>query len=152
MSLSPEQRSRLYVYWGDAALVLDPTKPLPERRRNAAAIFLAGLAWLRYLQLPDKAPERPQFDSSDVSDQLNEEEAQQQNIRYQAEMAAIGAVRLQRTMVRQRDVLIGQLTWLYSRKPFATDELRELTLKTTKDAQLTDLLVKAVEVRIKASK
>lgn len=147
LPLEPSQRFRLYTYWGDAVLLLKPAEPLADRRRAATVVFLDGLMQLRKFNLPEKPPEIPLVTLYDLDDGAREAEEQ-----YRRDMAAVEQAHFVRAMIRHRDVLTGQIVWLYARKPFATDELRELATKTTKDPQLVARLVKAVEAKIKSTK
>lgn len=145
LPLLPQQQSRLHTYWGDAIFVLDPSKPRPERRREAATVFLAGMIALRKLDLPEKAPDIPAVELQDFPGE-NVQQAEERNKR---EMAAVEEARFLRTMVRQRDILTGQIVWLYAEKPHAMQELRELAIKTTDDPKLADRLLQMVDRKIK---
>jgi len=55
----PPQQIRLYIYWGDALMFLDPDGPLPERRRAAAAVCLEGLMELKKLRPAEGEEDSP---------------------------------------------------------------------------------------------
>jgi hypothetical protein len=155
LPLDPRQKIRLYTYWGDAILMLTPTDPLPERRKAATVVFLEGLVQLRKFSLPEKPPAIPTVELHDeFHDESSDNEAsvRQAEERNQRDMAAVERARFVRAMIHHRDVLTGQIVWLYARKPIATNELRELATKTTKDPVLVDRLGNAVEAKIKATK
>ena len=62
-------------------------------------------------------------------------------------MEAVRQARFLREMIQHRDVLIGQIVWLYSRRPYATQELRELVVRTNKDPALADRIVMMVKLK-----
>jgi hypothetical protein len=147
--LAPQQQIRLYGYWGSILLMLRRTDPLPQRRREATVVFLDGLVQLRKLDLPEKPPEIPTTVLVDLDPTTDTaaKEAEQRNRRY---MAAVERAEFLREMIRYREGLTSQIAWLYSREPRATQELRELVIKTTHDLQLADRLVDRVDRQIKA--
>jgi hypothetical protein len=149
--LDPLQRMRLYTYWGNAVLRLTPLKALPERRREATSVFLDALTQLRKLDLPEKAPEIPTMDAG-IFVPATEAEAREMEEKNRRDMAALETAELLREMIRRRDILTEEIVWLYSREPHATNELRELAIKTTMDSELTNGLVQMIERRIKEMK
>lgn len=148
--LEPAQRSRLHTYWGNSLFMLEPADPVPERRKAAAAVFLEGLRELDKLNLPEEPPAVPllTLDSVETTSETTGREAKEQNRR---DVAAVEQARFVRAMIRQREILRGQLVWLYARKPLATEELGKLLMESTKDAALADRLVKAVEAKVQAT-
>ena len=143
--VEPVQRIRLYGYWGGAVFMLKRTDPFPQRRLAAATIFLDGLVQLRQFKVPEKATELSSAEYI-AGDEIAEK------IVAELEQRDAEQARFLQEMIGYRDGMTGQIVWLYSREPHATQELRELTVKTTKDSKLADRLVKAVEPKIKAIK
>ena len=131
---------RLYCYWGDAVQVAGRSEALSGPRRQAAAIYLAGLKKVLALKLPDKIDE-----PTDVP-VISDDPATQRKMAERAKR--VEKARWHETMLRHRDVLTGQLVRLYSRKPYARGELEELVRASLKDAKQVEQLVEAVEIEI----
>ena len=143
LPVEPVQRIRLYGYWGGTVFMLKRTDQFPQRRLAAVIVFLDGLAELRKFNLPEKAPERPAM-GANYDDAPTEIEARRMEEQNRREAAAWEQARFLEQMIQYRDAMIGQIVWLYSREPNATEELRQLTVKTTRDPELAGRLVKAV--------
>jgi hypothetical protein len=149
--LEPQQKIRLYGYWGSAVYILNQKKTLSEKRQMATVVFLDGLTQLQKMKLPDISPETPiiDLDNSDISTAGDAENAMNQNHDLQT---AVDQARFLQEMVRYRKSFISQIVWLYSREPHATQELQNLTLKITNNPELADQLVKTVDRKIKGIK
>lgn len=128
----PPRRIWLYEYWSSGLLRRDPDGPLPERRRAAAAVCLDGLMELRKYNLPDNVPELLEATPPDS------EEARER-------------ARVVKELHQRRDGIFKQTVWMYTLRPFATEELRELAAAKTNDRKLVNRLLKAVEPKIEAS-
>ena len=161
--LDPLQRLRLYVYWGDATLVRKPTDPLPGRRREAVPIYLQGLMEMHAFTAPPVAPQptevvppqKPPEAATRAANpakgksphKLTTKEAIEQ---HERQLAPPRQARMQDQIARGREILMGQIVWLYGRKPFATAELRELATATTHDPELVARLVEMTQAKIRA--
>jgi hypothetical protein len=154
--LEPKQRLRLYTYWGDALMIGNlhaanqDKKPFPEIRKLAAVPYLEGLKDAQKYRIPDQRPTMPLGLLYDMP----ESDSHYQQVKKEAEERAAAQ---QRTRIEQdlwdgRRILTGQIVGIYSRKPFATEELRELTIKTTGNSELASRLVAMVDRKIKGIK
>lgn len=145
--LEPSQRSRLYVYLGDARLVAEGDQPFTSKRKLAATGYLGGLKEVSKMNLPEKAPDLPSVFKYDV---ISDQKSVHDEIRKKHEQAmqARENAKLQGEMIKHRDVLTGQLVGLYSRKPFATEELEKIAGDVLQDPASVDRLMTAVRAGI----
>ena len=128
----PPRRIRLYSYWSDGLFFLNADGPLPERRRAAAAVRLDALMELRKYNLPDNVPELLDATPPDS------EEARER-------------ARVVKELDQQRDRIFKQMVWMYTLRPFATEEIRELATEKTNDRKLVNRLMQALEREVEAS-
>ncbi len=148
--LKPEARLLMFTYWGDALQVVrGPVAgdKLPPVRREAAMPYLQGLKETLKYNLPDDPPKIPgggtfiNFEGSGPIPQ-----GVQRARRAEEERAkAVEHVRWQVDMIQRRETLIGQIVFMYSRKPFATDEIQALATQVIADDHLVGRLMAAVE-------
>lgn len=145
--LDPLQAPRLYVYWGDAELIRRARngEPREARRKWSAVPYLEGLNEALQYNLPDKAPETPTdhaLKSMTSRKRIVGREEYKRNV--ESYIAATEGAYFQQTMIKQRDVLIGQLLHLYGRGP--TDpELRTLAETVLRDPRTVDRVLAAMK-------
>jgi len=141
--ITPEQRAQLYSYLASAHEVEKGAKDFADRRRNALKPLLAGLAELKAMNLPAKAPEVPGLrllreDFGDPADQAGARAA------YEAsKIAREKAQRIER-LVFWRKTLSDQVKWIYYRDPPADDELQKLATESV-GKEMADQLVSAAK-------
>jgi hypothetical protein len=137
--LDPAKRLRLYVYWGDAIILSGRGRPMYERRAAAAAAYLKGLKEAQQYNIPEKAPEYPQFSMPNTPDQ--KEFDRQQRARY----LELKRIDYERTLHTRRSSLEEQLIYEYTRHPYAATELRDAATKAGLDKAQIDKLMKGLE-------
>jgi RNA polymerase sigma factor (sigma-70 family) len=140
----PIQRGWLHTYLGCAAEV-DPDAGLrnfEEKRRRAAAAYLAGYKEILPLKLPEKAPELPQVDKLG-HEGMNAAELTTLRDRHEAQVKARREAEFTREMVSRRDILVRQVVELYRRAPADHEGLRQLATSILSDqAAVDDLLAR----------
>jgi len=119
--LDPHLRLRLYGSWGAAIMLSDVTRPIPQCRAAAAAVYLRGLKEAKQYNIPDVPPERP--GAFFLKPGMDEETFKRER---QAHFKEVRRVDYVRSLYEDRVVLERQLLFYYSRKPRAPDELRKL--------------------------
>lgn len=119
--LDPFRRLRLYAHWGDAIVLTDVSRPIPETRAAAAVVYLQGLKEAKQYNIPDVAPKRPGMFLPTPG--MGEATFYRQREEHAKEVHRVLKVR---ELCRCRDGLQEQLLYAYSRKPRAPDELRKL--------------------------
>ncbi len=140
--LDPSQRMRMYVYWGDAARLKQGRSPTAAQRKEVALTYLQGLKETSRYQLPDTPPELPGVSPYDVDGPPAVVEKARQE--HKREMDARKEAEFQREMIQHRKVLTQQLVDLYSRKPYATEELEQLARQILGDPAAVERLMKAL--------
>lgn len=154
--IEPAQRLRLFTYWGDALMIgnqhtaIESRKPFPEIRKMAAVPYLEGLKEAAKYKIPLQKPELPAVDLYDVPETAPI--YQQVKKRHDEQMLAHNRARIEQELWDHRRVLTGQIVQIYSRKPYANEELRELAVKTTNAPELADQLVAMVDRSINGIK
>lgn len=119
--LDPSRRLRLYMYWGDAIVLNDVTRRIPETRAAAAVVYLRGLKEAKEYNIPDVAPAR-QNGFFPVKG-MDEDTFKRQRAAHAVEVQRVLKIQ---EICRRRDALLQQLLYDYSRKPRAPEELRKL--------------------------
>jgi hypothetical protein len=149
--ITPDQRCTLYSYLASAHEVGKEMKGFAERRRKAIQPLLAGLAELKAMKLPAKAPEVPGLrllreDFGDPAEQARARAA------YEASrIAREQAQRIER-LVFWRKTLSDQVKWMYYRDPVADDELRELATESLGEDTAGELVAAAQAERERIEK
>lgn len=153
--LTPDQKMHLYVYRGDAFMVLNRQKRLEERRREAVDCYLQGLKDLKSFQLPDippVVPNNPPLPPMAMRAYKTEQDAREASRIFKEEgqkyMKAREHAEFIRTMMKHRDVLQGQIVALYGRRPIATEELKNKATSILGEGKELDRLMTAVNDRI----
>jgi hypothetical protein len=144
--LEPSQRMRLYVYRGDAIQVKQARSPVATWRKEAALPYLQGLKGTLRYRLPEIPPELPIVAAYDVDGPPAEVEKFRQE--HERAVASYQEAEFQRDMIRHRNVLTQQLVGLYSRKPYATEELEQLARQTLDAPVAVERLMKSLPAAI----
>jgi hypothetical protein len=145
------QRLRLYVYWGDAIRIANQHKPIQERkpyheiRSLAVKPYLEGLNEMRKNKIPVLMPNLPRIEKFPAEMSKNDPMYQQLEKKHDAQVAAWMQARIDRNIWTNRMVLNNQVVDLYSRKPYAATELRQLATKILEDPAEVDALMKLIE-------
>lgn len=149
--LSPDQRMRLYVYAGDARSLsaFDDNEPFENARRAAAAFYLRGLKEIQSNhQLPDRLPVRPPPSAEDRQMSPDHPNFREWLQRQREESKKYEVDPLVKTMFEHRKVLMGQLVYLYSRRPYASGELRDLASNSLGDDNPAAKLMDQLDVKL----
>ena len=119
---------------------------LAAARPESVTPYLQGLRAALQYNLPDDPPEIPRggINLIDRSPGGAENMRRAQLLQEARAKAAETAIR-QGELIQMREILIGQVVFLYSRKPFATDEIRALATQVIADDHLVGRLMGAVE-------
>ena len=141
--LEPAKRLELYVAWGHAIQVKHAGvrgEQLAAARREAVVPYLEGLREALAYKLPETIPERK------IAVLIDDPQATEQELRRLRDQSA--ALRLQvfqERMILLRGILTDAVAFMYSRIPFAPEELRELAIEKLRDKAAVGCLMKAVE-------
>ena len=155
LPLAPEQRFRLYVYWGDSQWVDKRSMPAAEKRRLAAVRYLEGLKRLLPYQLPQKAPELPAINklgayrpSGDPADPRFIQQMQiylREKDRHDKAWAARLQAEYIGKLVWEREVLAGQIVSLYHKDRASWSEIREMATAVLGDRSAVEQLLGTVK-------
>ena len=147
----PVERLRVYCAWGRAV----QTKWGPVSGRDLAALrkqalqpYLIGLKEAAGFDLPARRPELPLFvvynsdgpEDSPTNQRIKKLKDEQDKERRR--------ILFQQNMIDQRDVLMAQIVLLYSRFPFATEELLKEATEVLPNPGIADTLVSKVQEQI----
>lgn len=146
--LDPVKRLQMFVYWGDAMQFASPGvtgEDLAAARRRAVMPYLSGLKEALDQDLLDEKPEMPGVGFFTYDGPSDSKEYRELKRRQDKLIEAQRIARFQQDMIQFRDVLTGQVAFLYSRMPFAEDEIRKLATDTLQDEKAVKRLMSAVE-------
>jgi hypothetical protein len=147
----PLKKVRLYIYWGDAIQTANRGvrgQQLLAPRRKAAMAYLNGLKETLQYDLPEVKPDIP---IATIYTQLGREDTEEyQSIRrkHREQIEAQQKARFQQDMIQHRDVLTSQISSMYSRFPWASDEIRELAKQILEDETAVERLMSAVNAAV----
>ncbi|MFC1780794.1 hypothetical protein ACFLZ8_00840 [Planctomycetota bacterium] len=144
----PLKKVRLYIYRGDAIQTDNRgvhNQELIVARREAAMPYLYGLKEMLQYDLPEEKPELPIVNRVRYAGPPDTEEYLEIKRRNEEQMAAWRLAKFQRDMISYRDVLNSQISGMYSRFPWASDEIRELATKILEDKTSVERLMSAVD-------
>lgn len=144
----PVRRTQLYVYWGDAIQVAHAGvrgQELAVARKKAVMPYLIGLKETLQHALPEEKPEMPKVGFLSYDGSTDADKYRKLKREHDAQIEAQRIARFQQDMIQNRDTLTGQVAHLYSRMPFATEEIRSLASKILEDENAVRLLMTAVE-------
>ena len=140
--LDPELRLHAYVYWGDAIMASDRTRPTSLYRPAAARVFLAGLKEARQYNIPDVSPKRPPMFVPNAP--MDEAEYARAKTAYFWEVQRVEKVR---KLHFSRAVLENQLISSYTRPPYVPEELRKIAQEVLGDGPEVEKLVAELALR-----
>jgi hypothetical protein len=145
----PSKKVRLYIYWGDALQVAKRgviNQDLIKARREAAIPYLNGLKEALQYNLPEKKPDLPSV--SFVFGRQNSERYRSLISERDQQIKDRELAKFQREMVDQRDILISQISGMYSRFPWASNEIQELATKILGDTVAVNRLMVSVDAAV----
>ena len=152
--LAPEKRLHMYVFWGDSIQVMHAGvtgDDLIAARREAVMPYLNGLKEALAYNLPDEPLVIPRGGFLLRYRGIDEENVMKRHAQKEQARAKIAeAAEQQNKQILMREILIGQVAFMYSRKPFATDEIQALATQVIADDHLVGRLMAAVEKAIDA--
>jgi hypothetical protein len=146
----PLKKIRLYAYWGDALQVSKRgvvNQEMMAARREAAIPYLQGLKETLQYNLPEKKPEIPMgiFINVTTSDENKREVEAEVNRRMKENGEAQKKAIFQGDMINHREILTSQISGMYSRFPWASNEIRELATKILGDTVAVNRLMSSVD-------
>ena len=152
-------RAQLFVYWGGAIQVAHAGVRGPDlaaARRKAVIPYLTGLAEVLQHDLPEKKPVLPRLDPGVLETYRraphDSEAFREARRKYKAWEKQAQGKRLtlwQEDMMLLRDTQARQIMNLYTRFPFATDELELLATQTLGNSPMVGKLISQVEAKIR---
>ena len=148
LPIDPLKKVRLYIYWGDAIQTANRgvhNQELIVARRKAALPYLEGLKETLQYNLPEVKPDLPGVGRYRYHGPTDTEEYREMIHEHQKQVEAREKAEFQREMIEYRDVLTSQISSMYSRFPWASDEMRELATKILGDKTAVDRLMSAVD-------
>jgi len=149
--LDPVKQLQLYVYWGDAIQVAHRgvhNQELVAARRKAVMPYLQGLKEALKHNLPEVKPDLPSVSRVRYVGPPDSEEYQKIKRRNEEQMAAWRLARFQQDMIQHRVALTGQISYMYSRFPFASNEIKELATQVLEDEKAVERLMSAVNAAV----
>jgi len=150
--LDPARTMLVYVYWGDSIQLLQGGvgvrgAALAEARRQAVMPYLLGLKVAIDQGVPDQVQEPPILRKPPTGPG-DPATAEAERRRYAREHAQWRLIRFHKKLAQYREIHINQIAFMYSRLPFATDELESLARDVLKDDAAVDRLMARVQERI----
>ena len=147
----PWRTARLHGYWGSAIQVAHRgthDKEMVKARREAVIPYLQGLRKLQQYNLPEVKPRIPMAGFITHDGPTDSEEYRKMKLKHEKEVAAQKLAKFQRSMIEHRDILTLQVSGMYSRFPWASDEIRELATKILKDEDAVERLMSAIDAAV----
>ncbi len=151
LPLDPAKRLQLFVYWGDAIQVEHAGargNDLIVARRDAAHIYFRGLKECIDNEIPRDKPAVPTWLIVN-SDGPETDESRRLRSEIDVKLAAKAVALIQIAMIEQRDTLMNQIIYMYSRFPFATDELEASAKEALGNSWMVGELVDMTKAEIK---
>jgi len=141
----PVHRIELYMYWGVGIRAAGRNDPFQPVRKAAAEVNLKGLKEARQYNIPEKPREvslgsllaRPADGGP-----LTEQEFKR---RSDVLLAAQRQARYEANLIHRRQVLVNQIVELYTSKPYAATELRDLATQVLEDSASVEELMRIIE-------
>lgn len=147
----PWKKVRLYVYWGDTIQVAHRgvhNQELVAARRKAVMPYLLGLKETLQHDLPEVKPDLPGVDRFDYGGPSDTEEYRSMIRKHQEQVEARKKAKFQRSMIQHRDILTSQVSTMYSRFPFASNEIEKLANEILEDKVAIERLMSAVNAAV----
>lgn len=151
----PSRKVRLYGYWGSAIEVAHRgthDEEMAKGRREAVIPYLQGLRQLQQKNLPKVKPDLPGVGKYDYSGPTDSELYRKLKRKNEEQLEARKLAKFQRDMIQHRDILTLQISGMYSRFPWASDEIRKLATKILKDETAVERLMSAVDAAVQQRK
>lgn len=151
-TLDPVDQLQLYVYWGDAIQVAHRgvhNQELVAARRKAVMPYLQGLKEALKHNLPEVKPDLPSVSRVRYVGPPDSDEYRKIKRKNEEQMAAWRLARLQQDMIQHRVALTGQISYMYSRFPFASNEIKELAAQVLEDETAVERLMSAVNAAVR---
>lgn len=151
LTQDPWKKVRLYGYWGSAIEVAHRgthDEEMAKGRREAVIPYLQGLRQLQQYNLPEVKPPIPMASFITHPGQTDSETYRKLKLKQEKEVAAQKLAKLQRSMIQHRDILTLQVSGMYSRFPWASDEIRKLATRILKDEADVERLMSAVDAAV----
>jgi hypothetical protein len=146
----PFQRFRLYGAWGGAIEIgnihkpREQQKPLYEIRRVAVRPYLEGLKEMQAYKIPEQRPDLPGVFKYDGFSENSPRYAQIKKM-HDDQMAARKQAEFDEKLWSSHQILTNAVVGLYSKKPYAATEIRQIATKTLGDPAEVDALMKRIE-------
>lgn len=142
---------RVHHNWGDALQVQNSGatgSELAKARREAVRPYLYGIKVALEHEIPDERVGMPGFEVEhyDGPDLEEHKRIAEENEKH---FALLKKAHFINDMVFRRDICVGQTVSLYSKKPFATDELRQIATEILEDTDAVDKLISKVDAAVK---
>jgi hypothetical protein len=145
--LGSRYKLRVYIYWGDTLNLQKTDKPLPEKRKEAAAVYLKGLKLtLQYPETPPVVPNPPPvYEGPEGPEQAASQKAWEhyRELRNKADFI--------KEVNYDRATFIRQIADMYHRPPAAgatpleTDALRKLAAEILQNDAAVARLMAAID-------
>lgn len=149
LPLEPRNRLKLFVYIGDAYRVLNRKHSFAVRRKQATAVYLEGLKEVLKYELPDRAPDLPV--SARILGFSDGGDDGETRLKGELLMKLHRKARFQREMIHLQTILARQIVSMYSRKPFAIEELDRQAKDILADSAAVNRLTKELPADAKQS-
>lgn len=148
LPLDPQLQIPLYHKLGDAMQVQNrgvTGAELVRARKEVAVPYLKGIKLALECGLPELPLEVPVVPRMDASEGVDQDLLQQ----HQQQVEARRQAQLVNRMVQDRAICGDQLVFLYTRRPYATDELRAMASEILGNEKTVAQLVARVEAAIR---
>lgn len=145
----PWKKVRLYIYWGDTIQIANRgvhNQKLVAARRKAALPYLYGLKETLQYDIPEVKPDLPRVDRFQAHPGTMQYQRLMQ--KHKEQVKAREKARFQRAMIQHRDILTSQTSTMYSRFPFASNEIKELATQVLEDEKAVERLMSAVNAAV----
>ncbi len=142
---------RMNIYWADALKIVNYDSAgdtFAAARREIVMPYLAGLKLVLANQTATERQPPPPVNLYDHSGSEDDPVYKEMVEKHKAEVAERKRVMLQNRLIRYRSVVTQGIVHLYSRKPYATDELRQFAGKVLKDREAIREIIAEVETEI----
>jgi hypothetical protein len=153
LAVDPFQRFRLYGAWGGAIDIGNIHKPREQQtpfyeiRKVAVRPYLEGLKEMQAYKIPEQRPYLPGFgvDAFDLTGPENSPIIQQFKKRRDEQMAARKQAEFDDKLWSSHHTLIRAIVDLYSKRPYAATEIRQIATKILNNNEQVNALMKRIE-------
>jgi hypothetical protein len=151
LPLDPREKAQLYIYWGDVVKLANAGvrgQALAAVRREAVVPYLRSLKEALPHDLPKEMPDLPAVSLFTYTGPEDDPVVQAARARRAEQLAAREKAEFQRDMILMRDTASEHIAFMYSRLPFATEELQKTAKQILGDQDAVDELLLRVDARI----